>query len=205
MTRRAQPVVDAIERYRADHGRPPQTLGELAPKYLPAIAEAPWPWDTPGFHYEGATLAFPAETFYWWRAGEHAEPLAYTYVCRPPEDDRFAVFSVTVDEGGRVAQGLVDVLDVSGAPFDVARWRRHLDRERMARSLVDSVRGKPITDLIRDLGPPDGRLILAANAYRLDLVAETGLRVVYLPSGDYRHPCWSSPPRRVGRWGFLPP
>jgi hypothetical protein len=41
----ARSVVDAaiaIERYRREHGQPPQTLEDLVPKYLPAVAVDPF-------------------------------------------------------------------------------------------------------------------------------------------------------------------
>jgi hypothetical protein len=43
---RAQPLIDAISAYQADHSRPPATLDELVPKYLDRIPETgigAWP------------------------------------------------------------------------------------------------------------------------------------------------------------------
>jgi hypothetical protein len=50
-TRRAEPVVAAVQAYRAKHGRPPATLGALVPVYLKTVP-APGPLASGGWYYE---------------------------------------------------------------------------------------------------------------------------------------------------------
>lgn len=46
---KGNPILSAMERYRADQGQHPQDLAELTPRYLPTKVEA-------GTHFDGYTL-----------------------------------------------------------------------------------------------------------------------------------------------------
>ena len=48
---RAAPLVDALDRYQADHGHAAPTLDSLVPRYLPAVPTTGWP-RSPHFAYE---------------------------------------------------------------------------------------------------------------------------------------------------------
>lgn len=50
--KRAEPVIAAVERFRADHGRYPGTLNELVPAYLSSIPRGGFTWISRQYWYD---------------------------------------------------------------------------------------------------------------------------------------------------------
>jgi hypothetical protein len=135
----ATPLFAAIERYRFDHGFPPETLTKLVPRYISKIPRSAY-FRQPPFRY--STSSFGDEPW-WYLTGDTGSMLA-----------------LQLDKTQRVTR--IRVIDapkvITHLKFSTLRWRSERDiRSLMVQDLLrrNKLKGQTFPAIVQLLGPPD--------------------------------------------------
>ena len=188
---RAQPLVEAIERFHKDIGKIPESLGQLVPEYLPSIPDTGMS-EYPSFEYRTYDVREARITLLSYDLGRWAEG---------------ATLNATIDGEGRVSTLQGSRLPATKEPeaFDRRRWQDDRDaRVGMVPSWLsprDRLLGVSEDELLDQLGPPDKRVMLRDTPWELRVSCPRGPyncdRFIYWPTGAY-----TKSGMRIGDWCY---
>jgi hypothetical protein len=185
---RAEPLVQAINKYVADKSAPPATLDALVPEYLAAIPETGVPL-SPQFEY--GLLETEDLVFYDLGSRNGAE-IKGLVVYNVGEWDQAALV-VEVDDQNNVLAARAERMhgNVQEITFDAETWRNNTSaRMGMVRDLAKRFikNGAPVSVLLPLIGVPDGRVVLSRGPWELVVRFPHGIdtdRFYYWPSEQY--------------------
>jgi len=202
LANRSAPMVAAIARYEQDHGRPPNSLGDLVPGYLssyPRTGMRAYP------EYRYRVLE---QSYVYYDLGKHGQICVRPGICMGSSDR--ALLWVYYDGKDRVARVRTERMPpLPGFRFfDQSRWKQNPeDRVAMVRDLVGSrfLIGKSQTELTRLLGRPKGRRRLSNEPWELRIDCSSGFSFdsfFYWPSKRYDR-TEGGYAERIGDWAFM--
>lgn len=204
---RADLLIEAIEHYQQEHGKPPEKLAELLPHYIKAIPATGLP-AYPAFKYERLsgrqTLAF------WDLGSRHGEPMSGLWVY-PDGDADHAIMAATLDERSKVLDARVDRMPkrVAEVRFDKAKWGSGINRMEMVRSFAKSypLKGRSLGELTSLLGTPTGKRSLVDSDWELRIECSNGplnWDVFYFwPTQRYPEHSHGGYVVKVGKWAYV--
>jgi hypothetical protein len=208
LPQRSRSLITAIRQFEVDHGAPPTDLGELVPRYLPAIPDtgvARFP------AYEYKVLSKDEQVpVMWYDLGPAPDlaPIERHHRDFGPADHVILLLTIRKDPRHNLltADGLPR--NLGAEPFHAANWRSDRpSRIRMAESLVARY-GDEITtraDALSLLGEPDGEGMMHDTPWELSVPCIWDKwhpdRIIYRPTQKYwSAPGWVFP---VGDWLYI--
>jgi len=200
-------VVDAIQRFEADHGHSPESLAGLAPTYLPDMPTTGLP-DYPEYEYE--VFDDSKSTLVWYDLGSReGRPMSGLWVLIDG-DPEHAILGLTLNEDERVTEARVDRMpaDHLEIEFDAARWARRESRIEMARAVPRhvSLQNAKLSDVQEELGEPDGRRVLRDSPWELRVNCFWGLSAdvfLYWPTQAYPEYIYGGGTEVIGQWCYV--
>jgi hypothetical protein len=205
---RAGPLIEAIEAFAAEQGKPPQSIAGLVPARLARLPET-------GLHgcerFEYRSLAHRQGTLVWYDLGSRQGRPAAGPGRFAEGDPDHAILVFTLDAGGRISGARLDRLpeDSEPQPFDPQRWQAGGERVALALGLAESYRldGMPRAVFESLLGPPDGGRALQGAPWELRINCPTGLLnhdiFLYWPTRDYPQRLYGGTTEAVGDWVYV--
>ncbi len=201
-------VVEAIERFEAVHGSPPNSLEDLIPNYLPSkphtgLGKYP--------EYEYRIFANPGSSLVWYDLGSrNGMPMAglWAYV---DGDPKHAILALTLDKNGGLTDARVDRMpkEHENIEFDIEKWKMGESGIEMVRDIPNLVplENATIGDVKKLLGEPNGKRVLNNSPWELLIYCSSGVLnwdvFFYWPTHDYPDYIYGGATERIGKWCYV--
>jgi hypothetical protein len=206
--RQGMVVVEAIERFHSDNDRPPSSLADLVPNYLPSMPSTGLS-EYPDYEYYFFTNS--QSSLVWYDLGtRNGKPMSglWVYIDGEPEH---AILALTLDQSNRVTNARVDRMPEEHAQieFDRARWADGTSRIEMARSIPHhlQLQGSTLNEVREVLGEPSGSRVLRNSPWELRIECPNGLLnwdvFFYWPTQDYPKYIYGGGTERIGQWCYV--
>jgi hypothetical protein len=152
----AIPLIDALHRFRRDHGLPPETLEALVPRYFDRIPRTAY-LGSPPFDFKNELLAEYSSVK--WYLGGQAEDNQETGIAADDSDVRPAL-TLGIGQDGRVASSVLEHMPAVKVSrrFTRTQWRHEPQKRfQIAEDLLhrNSFIGMKSYDVLSALGPTD--------------------------------------------------
>jgi len=206
---RAAPLIDALNAFTADAGRPPGGLHELVPQYIDEIPEtglmAYGPFEYQAFEGEVTT------EYAWYDLGSRGgKPMTGLWLYYfGDRDDAILAFELA---GDTIKDARTDRLPAAPgkATFDSEAWRT-LPHARMA--MIESLKKSDIpkmetfSEVVAVLGEPTAREPVLSAPWELSIPCGLGVLnwdvFFYWPTEDYPKRTHGGSVERIGRWAYV--
>ncbi len=201
-------VIEAIERFQADHGQPPGSLDELVPDYLPEKPHTGMR-DYPEYTY---TVFDDSEQSLVWHdlGSRQGKPMSGLWVY-PDGDREHAILVFELNQDNCVIGARVDRMpeESEAIAFDREKWTSRESRIEMARDIPQQLSLEHATlERVREvLGQPDGSRVLRNTPWELGIDCPNGMLnwdvFFYWPTQDYPQRIYGGTVERIGAWCYV--
>jgi hypothetical protein len=205
---RAVPLIQAIKAYTSAIGKPPSTLADIVPAYLPQLPAT-------GLQhcrrFEYRSLTHKQGSIVWYDLGSRqGQPPAKPGHFQEGDPDH-AILVFTLDAKQQIISAMIDRLPKGrkAQDFDPQRWKTGRNRIEMALSLRKTYElfGMPRKVFEGMLGPPDGQRVIHGPLWELRINCPTGLlnhdTFVYWPTEKYPQHLYGGTTEPIGRWAYV--
>jgi hypothetical protein len=184
------------------------SLDALVPNYIKRIPHTGL-WGSPDFEYEPFTDS--QLSLVWYDLGSrNGQPKSGLWVYIDGNPDH-AILALTLDQSNKLVNARVDRMPESYEPmdFDLDRWNLRTNRIEMVRSLPEhyKLKGIPLSDVEKILGPPDGNRELRNTPWELRIPCSWGYLswdvFFYWPSGKYTEYTYGGSTEMIGDWCYV--
>ncbi len=207
-TLRAEPLIEAINKYVKANNSAPKQLNDLIPRFIAEL---------PGTGLEGCKwfkyvdYGTSRVVVLWSDLGSrHGKPISKESQY-PDGDPGHALLTFTVGESDHVIDAKFDRMpkEFQTIEFDAEQWRAGKDRIAMAPDLPDKyqINRMPSVVLEELLGPPNGIRVLRDAPWELRINCPRNLTerdiFFYWPTERYPEQIYGGNTELVGKWLFV--
>jgi len=207
-TLKAEPLIDAINKYTGTYKSAPKQLEELVPKFIDEIPETGLE-ECRRFKY--ANYAARQIAVLWYDLGSrHGEPIAKKSQY-PDGDPGHSILTFTIGESDHVIDAKFDRMPkkFKTIDFDSEQWLAGEERIAMAPDLPEkyAISRMPRAVLEELLGRPDGVRVLRDAPWELRINCPRNLTerdvFLYWPTERYPEQIYGGNTELIGKWLFV--